>query len=64
MIRPCPNCLRNTEVDRVPAEAIEEAFYDNNVRKTRIVMVIPGYSVCSFCGWCFGYDDEPIQETA
>lgn len=62
MIRPCPNCMRHTETDCVPAEAIQEPYYEGSVRKLKTVTVIPGYSVCTFCGWCYGYDNE--QATA
>lgn len=64
-IRSCPNCTRHTQVEHVPAETMQEPSYVNNVRVVKTVMVIPGYTVCTWCGWCFGYDDtttiEPTQ---
>lgn len=50
-IRPCPECLRSTVVETVPAQSHTLNF------KT---ITVPGYTCCSFCGWVHGY----IEETA
>jgi hypothetical protein len=64
MIRHCPNCLRHTETEHVSAESVEEPYYDGSIRKLRVTTVIPGYSVCTYCGWCYGYDQDDSGEGA
>ena len=50
-VRPCPNCLRHTVVETVPAQS-----HTLN-HKT---ITIPAYECCTYCGFVRGY----IEETA
>lgn len=50
-VRPCPNCLRSTVVETVPAQS-----HTLN-HKT---ITIPAYECCTYCGFVRGY----IEETA
>lgn len=45
MTRNCPNCLRHTPTDTVPAQHHQ-------------TITIPAYTVCGYCGWSYGFEDN------
>lgn len=51
-IRHCPNCMRHTVVETVPAQSHTLSLHNT--------ITLPAYQCCSYCGWVRGY----IEETA
>jgi hypothetical protein len=45
MTRHCPNCLRHTTTDTVPEQKYQ-------------TITIPAYTVCTHCGWSYGFEDN------
>lgn len=55
MIKPCPNCLRHTETELVPAVVRTVSAWFQGVLRVTEEIAAPPYLICTHCGWSHGY---------
>ena len=61
MIKHCPNCMRHSATELVPAAVQRVTEFVNGVTRVTEVVAVPPYRICTHCGHFHGYIDEELS---
>ncbi len=56
--KPCPNCLRTTVTELVPATFRTHTTYPTGLKLVSTELVTPPYRICTWCGYTHGYEED------